>query len=665
MVLLPALQKSADRGGVINAERLRSVVRAAAFVIALGILSNAGWAQDFRASEFGTEQYDDGTAIAVDATGVYVAGRTEGVLPGQVKGGKIDGFVRKYDFSGIEIWTRQFSFNDNLTEPFAIAVDDTGVYVAGRNLCSSDVGDRCGGFARKMNQDGNTIWTHFFAPSGNLATTILEAWGIAVDGSGIYVTGDGTDGSNPTALVSRLDQMGNEIWTRTAGTPGAHASGVAVNATGVYVAGTLETADVRRFDMDGNVTAEYGLGMIQGGIRESLVLDDSGIYVSGVPCPPCQFAVTVRKYAYDGTIVWTSEAAPELFLGGDLAIDGQGVYLTGSFPTASAFVRSYDKDDGKVAWTVDLGPPAGGNAGDGLAAYAGNVYMTGSIVHICACPPPERDPGNVFVARVNEGPLPLSADGSTLNVAQSQAGGILVTNAGKWNFGATSNANGKAVLLNLNGTDGWATLLEVANGGQLYAQAGDGSWWLWTNPGWSFSAAPPGPVSPDGSTLTVAQSQGGGALVTSAGRWNFGTASNVYGHAVLLNLNGTDGWATLLEVANGGQLYARAGDGSWWLWTNPGWSFSTTPSGNQPSPDGSTLTPQSPAGQVLVTSAGSWNFGTASNAYGNAVLLNGGGTDGWATLLRVANGGQLYAQAGDGSWWRWDNLGWSFSAAPP
>jgi len=167
--------------------------------------------------------------------------------------------------------------------------------------------------------------------------------------------------------------------------------------------------------------------------------------------------------------------------------------------------------------------------------------------------------------------------------------------------------------------------------------------------------------SPDGSTLTFTQSQAGGTLVTSAGRWNFGTASNGYGSAVLLNGGETDGWATRLEVANGGQLYAQAGDGSWWRWNNPGWSASTAPSGGQVSPDGSTLTfTQSQAGGTLVTSAGTWNFGMASNAYGNAVLLNGGGTDGWATLLIVANGGRLYAQAGDGSWWLWDNPGWSF-----
>ena len=259
-----------------------------------------------------------------------------------------------------------------------------------------------------------------------------------------------------------------------------------------------------------------------------------------------------------------------------------------------------------------------------------------------------------------------SPDGSTLTFTQSQAGGTLVTSAGTWNFGMASNVYGNAVLLNGGGTDGWATLLEVANGGQLYAQAGDGSWWRWNNPGWSASTAPSGgQVSPDGSTLTFTQSQAGGTLVTSAGTWNFGMASNVYGNAVLLNGGGTGGWATLLEVANGGQVYAQAGDGSWWRWNNPGWSASTAPSGGQVSPDGSTLTfTQSQAGGTLVTSAGTWNFGMASNVYGNAVLLNGGGTGGWATLLEVANGGQLYAQAGDGSWWRWNNSGWSASTAP-
>jgi hypothetical protein len=173
----------------------------------------------------------------------------------------------------------------------------------------------------------------------------------------------------------------------------------------------------------------------------------------------------------------------------------------------------------------------------------------------------------------------VSADGSTLTVAQSQAGGSLVTSAGTWTFGASSNNYGNSISLNGAGVGGHATLLEVANGGQVYAQASDGSWWKWNNPGWSSSSAPPTTttVSPDGSTLTVAQSQAGGSLVTASGVWTFGASSNVYGNSISLNGAGVGGHATLLEVANGGQIYAQASDGSWWKWNNPGWSSSSAP----------------------------------------------------------------------------------------
>jgi probable HAF family extracellular repeat protein len=262
---------------------------------------------------------------------------------------------------------------------------------------------------------------------------------------------------------------------------------------------------------------------------------------------------------------------------------------------------------------------------------------------------------------------PVSTDGSTLTVPQAQAGGSLITSAGKWTFGMASNAYGNTVLLNGGTNGGYATLLEVASGGQLYAKASDNSWWRWKNPGWTSSSAPPATttVSPDGSTLTVPQSQAGGTLTTTSGTWNFGAASNAYGSSVLLNGGTNGGYATLLEVASGGQLYAKASDNSWWRWNNPRWSSSSAPQTTTVSPDGSTLTvPQSQAGGTLVTTTGMWNFGAASNAYGFSVLLNGGTNGGYAALLEVAHGGQLYAQASDSSWWQWNNPGWSSSPGP-
>ena len=81
------------------------------------------------------------------------------------------------------------------------------------------------------------------------------------------------------------------------------------------------------------------------------------------------------------------------------------------------------------------------------------------------------------------------------------------------------------------------------------------------------------------------------------------------------------------------------------------------------SPDGTIL--MTGSGGSLATSAGTWTFGTATDAYGNSILLNGRPAgDGYSTELEVANSGQVYAGS-NGQWWAWGGSGWSGSAAPP
>jgi uncharacterized protein (TIGR03437 family) len=68
--------------------------------------------------------------VAADATGVYVAGNTSG-LPGQCRSGESDFFVRKYNSEGVEQWTREFGASDTAFAT-GVAVDGSGVYVAGQ-----------------------------------------------------------------------------------------------------------------------------------------------------------------------------------------------------------------------------------------------------------------------------------------------------------------------------------------------------------------------------------------------------------------------------------------------------------------------------------------------------------------------------------------------------
>ena len=57
-------------------------------------------------------------------------GNTTGALPGYVNEGDYDVFVRKYDVKGDAAWTMQFGSSAH-DELLGIAVDASGVYAAG------------------------------------------------------------------------------------------------------------------------------------------------------------------------------------------------------------------------------------------------------------------------------------------------------------------------------------------------------------------------------------------------------------------------------------------------------------------------------------------------------------------------------------------------------
>ena len=91
---------------------VRKLVNARKLVVLLLLslmFQNVAKAWDFNwISQFGTPDSDIAGGVATDSTGVYVAGSTVGVFPGQAAVGGIDIFLRKYSFTGSVLWTRQF-----------------------------------------------------------------------------------------------------------------------------------------------------------------------------------------------------------------------------------------------------------------------------------------------------------------------------------------------------------------------------------------------------------------------------------------------------------------------------------------------------------------------------------------------------------------------------
>ena len=378
-----------------------------AFVRKYDSLGNIVWTR-----QFGTTVFDRAEGVAVDASGVYVAGRTSGTFPGQVSSGGGDPFVRKYDALGTEVWTRQFGAAGPASD-YASAVDSDGnVYVAGRTSgtfpghVSAGQGDA---FVRKYDGLGNEVWTRQFGSSSN-----DEVFGVAIDSDGsAYVAGQ-TGGvlpgqvsaGGPDAYVRKYDTMGNEVWTRQFGSFSTDwAFGIAVDSGGVYVAGfaagplpgqVTGGAFLRRYDALGNEvwTRQFDFSFAIG-----LAADASSIYIAGLTFGtlPGQvsaggFDAFVRKYDALGTEIWTrqfgSTLNDEAF---SIAAETGAVYVVGliegTSPTipglvntgnGDAFVRKYDAL-GTEVWTRQFGSTSLDQA-NGVAVDASGVYVAGETL---------------------------------------------------------------------------------------------------------------------------------------------------------------------------------------------------------------------------------------------------------------------------------------------
>ena len=296
--------------------------------------------------QFGTPSDDVVSEISVHASGIYVAGRTEGTLPGRTSAGFSDAFVRKYDATGTEVWTRQFG----------ISVDDSGVYVAGRtdgalpDQTSTGLGDA---FVRKYDSDGTEVWTRQFGTSG-----VDTARGISVDVSGIYLAG-GTDGTLPDqtsaggldAFVRKYDATGTEVWTRQFGTSGVfeRAFGISVDVSGIYVAGDIggtlpgqtsagfSDAFVRKYDATGAKVWTRQFGTSSADVANGISVDASSVYVAGLTFGtlPGQTSAGgldafVRKYDATGTEVWTRQFGTSTTDDArGISVDASGIYVAG------------------------------------------------------------------------------------------------------------------------------------------------------------------------------------------------------------------------------------------------------------------------------------------------------------------------------------------------
>ena len=234
---------------------------------------------------FGSQTLDEGRAVAVDPSGVYVAGFAYGTIPGESTSGQEDAFVRKYDADGNVLWTRQFGTS---SPDFgnAVASDTSGVYVAGTTTGTFPGQQATNGvsstFIRKYDGAGTELWTREF--EGGSA----QAGGIAADSTGLYVAG--------TTFLRKYTPDGAELWTNELGIPSDDQGVfVASNGNSVFMATSTccdQTVDgqqsigdwdlvVRKYDLSGAVQWTRELGSASGDTAQAIAADSNETYVSG------------------------------------------------------------------------------------------------------------------------------------------------------------------------------------------------------------------------------------------------------------------------------------------------------------------------------------------------------------------------------------------------
>lgn len=295
--------------------------------------------------QFGTAADDEARGVAVDASEVYVAGETHGTLAGQTGDGSWDAFLCKYDANGNLLWTRQFG-SENVDGAWQVAVDATGVYVVGETkgiFAEQPYGGFIDAFVRKYDFNGNVLWTRQF---GSVSDD--QAYAVAAHDTAVYVVGE-TNGTLPgqvstgvnDAYVRKYDSNGTELWTRQFGSRNfVGVEGAAADATGVYVVGRTDSPlpgqtsagerdpYVRKYDASGNVawTRQFGDQNSQG--ASGAAADGSGVYVLA-----SARGANLWKYDINGNVVWSRDMGRS---GEGVAVNAGDVYIGGVLLPLSA-----------------------------------------------------------------------------------------------------------------------------------------------------------------------------------------------------------------------------------------------------------------------------------------------------------------------------------------
>ena len=347
------------------------------------------WAKTINPSASGS-YFDIAEAVVTDGTGVYVAGYDSS--PGLNAQWRIE--KRSLD-TGALIWTYTNNFSSAEDRALAIAIDGTGVYVAGFSGSQWRI-------EKYSLATGALLWTQ---PRSFVGTYYIQAFAIAVDNTGVYVAGTygpGAAGVYAARIEKVSTSTGANIWTQVDPVNYTVPYALAVNATGLYVAGDGQGATPwriqKRSTSNGAIIWEQKIKIIAlFDVPTAIAVDNTSVYALGpVDGYDNGEGISYKSWRIekrtnsDGTMpagTWAVTTpvydAPDYKEFGGIAVDSSGVYdvINDHIPGLYEWrIEKRNLSTGSILLTKLSDPSTNSDYACGIAVDGSGTYIVGDDI---------------------------------------------------------------------------------------------------------------------------------------------------------------------------------------------------------------------------------------------------------------------------------------------
>ncbi|MEJ2720319.1 MAG: hypothetical protein P8181_04165 [bacterium] len=373
-------------------------------------LSTPIWAR-----QFGSAGIDRPTAIAIDDSGIYVAGYCSGALPGQTHVQGRDAFVSKYDRDGNLLWTDEFGSQGD-DQVFDLEYFNECVVAAGKvgdpfllySLPGQTGKGKIDNFVRRYSAAGAVVTTSQFGTADNEYTST-----VALDNSGMYIAGaqdrqvefTGLPGDDAKAFVTKFENFlepGETMsFTRYGNIPdpGLYSNTITVDYTNLVDEASESNTSPATLIVVGETLPDLqvtGLTHVPLNPTDNDTITFTATVTNSTTIPIRSTTLNF-KIADEATgentafppEVWTRQfGTTELDNGGLVGVHTSGVYVIGrtqgTFPgetnygQTDYYLTKFDYD-GNVVWTREFGGGGDETRGMGIAVDDTGIYTCGEV----------------------------------------------------------------------------------------------------------------------------------------------------------------------------------------------------------------------------------------------------------------------------------------------